>query len=687
MLQMPHGAQRKTLFSNFRIKEAILGLEDLFGEDFNKETYRKMVEAVPLRTDDITVLEDVDHVLLRPARYTGSTSEELIWTYVYEEGRIVGKEVLYTPALLKLFDEIVTNSVDEAIRTGFSYANKISVKYDASSGTVRVEDNGRGLPIEFDEKFQKWSPEKIFGLLKAGSNFDDEANEEVAGQNGEGGSLAAMFSERFYVETCNGARYYRQEMLDHTRNMLKPKIRPMTDRNFTHIEYTPDLSYFSMADRTVNLANLGSVISKRVKDLAFAYPEIAFKYNGERIYANNLRQFLAQVHQVFESNEVQKARIGVFYSETEFQQISFVNGADCKRGGTHVAYIKDNIVNHVREFLRKKHKLDVKPIDISSKLFIFFSMRMKNPRFDGQTKEYLQDHVSTKGIRELLDSILTPKFLNSILKNDEIILPIVEAYKLKEQALENVAVNRLNSDKKKVKAEKYYPATKENKYLVLSEGDSAGFSLMAVLGREEFGFFTLRGKPMNTLECELKKVIGDPRGKSKRDKEGNAEFKNLFKILGMKVGSEDTDIEYQYPLIASDADADGSHIRALLLCFFLRFGPGVLKANRVKFLRTPVVAGYRKGKIEKYFFDLDSFKAHTSAKGNGGLEWVYKKGLGSWRKEDLIQLIQKEGIDHFIRTFEFTEESETMIRNWMSGETVEFRKVALRSKSFNVNRA
>ena len=618
-----------------------------------------------LRKNDIKSLTDIEHVLLRPQMYAGSNNEEIYPTYIYENGKIVLKDIPQIPALLKLFDEIISNSLDEAIRTKFKYATKIKVKFVAETGEVWIEDNGRGLPIEYDESLKKWTPEIIYTHLRAGSNFDDANKEMLVGQFGVGGSLVPIFSKKFIIETANGQKMYNQTYENHLAIKRKPTINECKS-NYTIVRYFPNYAYFNVSEDVME--NLSSLYEKRVRDLAFAYPEVTFWYNNQKISVPKLKQFVESIHNIYECNEVENGRIAIFYSDTDFQQISIVNGANTSRGGTHVDYAVNKIVEHVRTFLKKKHKLEVKPIDIKSKIFLLLSIRMQNPAFDSQTKERL---ISSNNFKALIDELLSEKFLNSILKNDEIILPIVEAYKLKLQVKENVELKKLGQTKKKVRVEKYYPATKHKKYLVLTEGDSACNGLMSVLGRDVFSYFPLRGKPLNVLEAKFDKI------------KTNEEIKNIVQILNLKLDKDiQDDLYYDNILIASDQDLDGIAIRGLLLGFFYKFSKSLLKANRIKFIRTPIIVGFdSKEKIKDFYFTLSDYNQNKKS----GIKYNYYKGLASWQAEHLNQLISKNGIEHFIQDFEYDDVTDEMINNWLSANTVDYRKEQLRDIEFNIN--
>ncbi|NCP97731.1 hypothetical protein GW796_05755 [archaeon] len=619
-----------------------------------------------LRKNDIVQLNPVEHCLLRAPMYIGSTSEEKISSYVYENGYIVQKDIPQIPGILKLYDEILTNAVDESIRTNFQYANKIKVTFNKTEGSVTIEDNGRGLPIEKNIETGIYTPEQIYTNLNAGSNFDDENKAMLAGMNGVGGSLAAIFSRKFIIDTANGKFHYKQLLENHIA-IKRPPIIKKSNKNFTIITYFLNYNYFNISDDVNN--NLDSLYHKRITDLAFAYPEIEFTYNKEKIHGNNLKSFLKQIHEVYECNEVENARIGLFYSDTDFQQMSWVNGTHTSRGGTHIDYALSLIVDYLRNFLKKKHKIDVKPLDIKSKLFLILAIRMKAPSFDNQSKERL---ISNNNFKDLINELLSEKLLKSICKNEEIILPIVESYKLKQQVKDNIELKKLNSSKKKIRIDKYYPAVKQQTYLMLSEGDSANSLLMPVIGREKCSFFPLKGKPLNSLEASITKITS------------NEELKNIISILNLRLDKDIQSISHQKIVFATDSDLDGISIRGLLLCLFQRFAPSLIANNQVSYLKTPMIVAKKRNKILKCFY---SFEEYNIFKENNkeNYEYFYKKGLGSWKKDELKYIFAKDGLESFIVDFEVEDSYEDYIKNWMSGKTVTYRKEKVKSKQFDIN--
>jgi len=616
-----------------------------------------------LRKNDIQTLGELEYVLKRPGIYIGSIKEEMVEKYMYEGAKMVKKTVPFIPGLIKIIEEVIDNSIDESIETNFVFANKINVTYD--NGIITVKDNGRGLPIAKDKLTGKNVVENIFTELRTGSNFDDEkrAEKEKKGMNGVGVSLTNIFSDWLQVKTANGARQYIQKFELGPVKRLPAKITE-SDNNFTEVTFKPNYAYFEPSEEFMKV--LPDLIYRVLRNAAFCFPEINFKFNGKKIGGSNLRQFMLTIHPINEFTENEKVRLGVFCSDDGFQHLSFVNGLDTSRAGTHIDYVTNTIVNKLREYIKKKYKLEVKPADIRNKLFILLSVRIPAPDFDGQTKERLITPNSSYNDRMI--SIFSDKFFKQLIKNEEIIEPIVESYRLKKQVEENINLKKISQQKQtKIRVEKYLPATKHRKWLVLTEGDSAKGSISAVLGREEYSYFPLKGKPLNAYEAKPSVIVK------------NAEFQNIVKITGMRLDKDiQNQLRYENILFATDQDADGSHIKALLLAYFGRFGISLIKAKKIHFLRTPLIAIKKKGKIVDYFFDFEDYnKSNTK-----GGDVLYYKGLGTWDAKDLKGIIKKDGINNFILTFTWDDESSQSLKNWI-GSDADLRKPLLRGKTFS----
>lgn len=634
--------------------------------------------AKPLRKNDIKTLGELEYILKRPHIFIGSIKEEVVDMYMYDEDdKMVKRKVPFIPGMQKVIEEAVDNSIDEAIRTDFEYGNLIEVWY--KDGVVRIRDNGRGLPIEKNDEGE-WVPETIYTKLRTGSNFDDEVRleEEMKGMNGVGVSLTNIFSEWLEVKSANGAKMYQQKFKASGQFKDKPKVGK-SGRNFTELEFKLNFNYFQPSEELE--AIMPELIVRYLKNSAFCYPEITFKFNGQKINAKNLKSFMVKLHEVSEFTENAKVRIGIFCSEDGFQHLSFVNGLETRRGGTHVDHISYQIQSHIREYIQKKFKLEVKPADIKNKLFLMISCRIKGPDFDTQTKERLITPLSE--YNDIFNGengkLWTPKFLKSLIRNEEIIDPIVETYKIKQQVNENLELKKLDKQKvaKKIRVDKYLPATKNPTYLCLTEGDSAKAGLSAALGRDIFSYFPLRGKMLNAFEAPVKKITS------------NEEIKNIIQILQLNLTkSAQDDLRYEKVLIATDQDADGLHIRALALGFFFRFAPSLIEQKRICFLQTPVAVIRKKGKIVKYFFNLDEYSEYAR-QGLKGETVEYMKGLGSWIPEELEEIVRRDGVDNFIIPlyYKTIKDAEDSLKTWLGGKEADSRKEKLRGKTFNINEA
>lgn len=621
-----------------------------------------------LRKNDLVELSEVDHVLRRPGIYIGSVKEELVEKWMFEGDKMVKQTIPFIPGLLKLVDEVIDNSIDEAVRTSYKFANQIEVKY--VDGIITVRDNGRGLPIEKDAD-GLWCTEKIFTRLRNGSNFDDEqrAQIEAKGMNGVGVSLVCIFSEYLSVHTSNGLHSYRQRFNYGPVNKTEAKVAE-SKMHFTEVEFKPNYNYFSPSDDFKEV--FGKLIYRSLRNAAFCFPEITFKFNGKRLPGARLKEFMSGIHEINEYNENDKVRLGIFCSDDGFQHLSFVNGLETVRGGTHVDYVADTLVHHMREHIKKKFKLEVKPADIKNKLFIMLSLRLGAPDFDGQTKERLITPVSQWN--ERFAGIFSEKFIRQIISNSEIIDPIVEAYRLKKQVEENLELKKLSGKKQaKVRVEKYLPATKERKYLVLTEGDAAKGGLVASLGRDQFSYFPLRGKPLNALEAKASEI------------KNNTENTHIVSILGLRMDQDiQDDLRYENILFATDADADGTHIKALLLSFFGRFTPSLIKAGRVKLLRTPIVTARKNGKMMRYFFDIKTYNAAKKAGELNGMQLTYYKGLGTFKPEVLAAIFAESPIESFMDTLVWDDNANEALKEWV-GPDSEPRKKYLRGKTFQLD--
>jgi DNA topoisomerase-2 len=168
-------------------------------------------------------LDDIEHVILRPGMYIGSIKPHTSNKWLISEEGVQLKEVTYNPGFLKIFDEIITNSVDESKRKG-SKLNTIKVTIDRGTNTITIWDNG-GIPVVKHTEHKEWIPEMIFSNLKAGSNFDDSEARSWAGTNGVGSTLTNIYSKRFTISTCDGKNNFTQTFSNNMRERTEPIMK------------------------------------------------------------------------------------------------------------------------------------------------------------------------------------------------------------------------------------------------------------------------------------------------------------------------------------------------------------------------------------------------------------------------------------------------------------------------------
>ena len=181
-------------------------------------------------------LDDISHVLQRNSMYIGSIKPHTADKWIIEEGRMIQKQITYNPGFLKIFDEIITNSVDESKRIG----TKLNIiKVSIENNIISIWDNG-GIPVVKHKEHGEWIPEMIFSNLKAGSNFDDSEERSWAGTNGVGSTLTNIFSKKFVISTCDGKNQFDQTFTNNMRERTKVKVKKAT-RNHTEISYLPEI--------------------------------------------------------------------------------------------------------------------------------------------------------------------------------------------------------------------------------------------------------------------------------------------------------------------------------------------------------------------------------------------------------------------------------------------------------------
>ena len=623
-------------------------------------------------------LSEIEHILERPNMYIGSIDEGEFQEYVLENGKFEYKSVKYVPGFVKIINEVIDNSTDEYIRSNGKASTKIWVSFKDDIGMIICEDNGRGIPVDNNEAGD-FIPFICWGKPRAGENF--ESDRETIGMNGLGAYAANVFSKKFIGETCDGKK---KSVLTFTDNASNHKISTkeyITKDKGVKVSFEPDLERFGLQSKDVFSENTiyKQIIYQRLLNLSICYPGITFIFDGKQIKTNNLKHVLSLFGEEFEYISSNNCLIGIYPNlQDEFRYFSYMNGLKLPSGGSHIDIISNDIVNGIREKLSKKYKT-IKPGEIKSKLFVVvYGWNFKNPKFDSQTKERLTN--STADIRSFLNGIDLDKLIKQCLKNNSIIDPIVEIYKIKEEFANRKKIEGLVSPKRKVVSKKYLPATMKQKYLILGEGESAVGTLSSTFGREEFGFFEMRGKPISAEKASLVDFLA------------NEEMKLLMNVLETDFSKkpEQTElikISYDYIVLGTDQDFDGMHIRGLLLSMFRKYVPHLLRESRILQLRTPIIVLFKGDKMQHFFFTIDEFNIWQQNNDVKKYKLSYYKGLGSWNSNMLEKLIKDNGKDNFFVPFIFDESANETILDWFVGDRVDVRKQKLTENEFSLTLA
>lgn len=568
-------------------------------------------------------LTDIEHVLLRPGMYVGSIKHRSDDISIYEDGKFKIENINYNPAFLKIFDEIVSNSVDEHRRYP-KKLNKLDVTIDCDNGLITVKDNG-GIIVEKHPEHNEWIPELIFSNLKAGSNFDDTEERLVAGTNGVGSTLTNIFSKSFHIKTCDGKKCFSQKFTNNMTNREDPIIsKPRSRKGYTEISFVPDFERFEM--KGIDEDHL-MMLRKRVIDLAACNPSLKVKFNNVDHSFKSFEEYCKLYAEDVIYAQGPRWKIGIAASNGSMQQVSFVNSVETTDGGTHVDYIANQIVNHLRAMIKKKHKLDVKPQEIKNHMFLFIQADIVNPIFSSQTKEKLITEYKQFGSKFDFSTQIIKKIASS-----EIVERILDWAQQKAIAEEKKQLRKLNRTLSKTKILKLIDAKartrRQDCSLAIFEGDSASSAFRKYRNPSNQGAFPLRGKFINVSGLSPLKVVK------------NKEVTALLGAIGLKLGEEAKNLRYGKILIYSDADPDGDSIAGLLINFFGRYWPELFENNMIYRVITPIVVA-KKGKQKKSFYNNQEFNAWLEKiKNPKSWEIEYKKGLAALEDDEYKEIIQ-----------------------------------------------
>ena len=596
-------------------------------------------------------LSEVEHVLHRPGRYIGSITPHTSVEYVPNtDSKMIQREVTYNPGFLKLFDEVISNSADHSKRQEGKNLDTIKVDIDKLAGVISIYDNG-GIPVIKHSEYDQWIPEMIFEL-RSGSNFDDSDETMVTGQNGEGAALTNIFSHEFVIETCDGSNKFKMVFKDHSQDRREPKVTPVEGtKGYTKITYKPDFDKLGM---TAFDDDNYSMLVTRVYQVAAVNPHLKVYINGSRIQTKSFKDYIEMFgpedfEYVYDENLNWK--VGISSSAEGFQHVSFVNGTHTKIGGTHINYVTNQICDALRAFIKKKHKVDVKPSDLKQHLMLFIDAQIVNPRYSSQTKEDLITEVKDyKTSWSLPDKILNKLVKSSIVQS---VLDWAQAKAMQEEMKELRKLNKETSKADPRRVPKFSDALERKQrdkcILFLTEGDSAGKSVQAGRGKNPYiGSFPLKGKPLNVRDmASYKKVLE------------NEEIKKILTIIGLNIGEKVTSVSaLRFGKIAftTDADVDGAHISGLLMNLFEHFWPELFDLGVIHIFRTPLLKVNLKGKKVLEFFTEREFKDWQDSTKEKNWSFKYYKGLGTSSASEFRNYF--ENMENYLFQFTLNEKDD-----------------------------
>ena len=616
-------------------------------------------------------LTHVEHILKRPDSYVGGvdkTSEE-IWVVDKEGHRFVREIVTYSPALLKIFDEILVNAID---RNSEHPSDVTSISVTVSdTGEVCVENNGPlgGIAVEVHEKEGVYCPELVFGHLLTSTNYDDTEKRLVGGRNGYGAKLTNVYSKEFKIKIKDpvNKQIYSQVWKDNMKVCGKPSIKSYASgTSLVSVTFTPDWERFGMNHMENDFYKL---IRKRVWDAnVCTSPKCKVKFNNEALPRVNLEHY-AKMHGLENSYYVETPRwsVCVGASGDGYTQVSFVNGICTTKGGTHVEAVANLIAQGLIDEMKSKIKLT--PAQVKNTFMLFVKSTLENPTFSSQIKNECTSKPVTFG-----SSFEPPTktFFKNVLKTgiEEELLSMSKFKEMKLLAKTDGSArkSKITGIPKLDDANKAGTAQSHKCTLILTEGDSAkslAIAGLSVVGRDYYGVFPLRGKVLNVRDASVNQLSG------------NVEFQNIKKILGLQQGKVYTslsELRYSRLMIMTDADDDGTHIKGLILNLIHAMWPSLLKLNFVVSMITPVV------KVSgKNFYSLSTFRKWWETNGSDKLKVKYYKGLGTSTSAEAREYFMD--IDRLTVVFDMDQDADTSMKLAFDKKLADDRKILIQQKT------
>ena len=585
--------------------------------------------------DSIQVLEGLEAVRKRPAMYIGDISIKGLHHLVYE---------------------IVDNSIDEAL-AGYCDHIEVTINEDNS---ITVQDNGRGIPVDYHEKEKKSALEVAMTVLHAGGKFDKGSYKVSGGLHGVGMSCVNALSTHMTTQVFRNGKIYQQEY-EIGKPLYSVKEVGVSDITGTRQQFWPDDTIFTetvydykiLASRLRELAYLNAGLRISLTDRRVVNEEDG-SFKSEVFYSEEgLREFVRFIESsrehlindvIYLNSEKQgiPIEIAIMYNTGFSENVhSYVNNINTIEGGTHLASFRRALTRTLKKYaedskMLEKVKVEISGDDFREGLTAVISVKVAEPQFEGQTKTKLGNNEVMGAVDQAVGEVLAyyleehPKEAKTIV--DKVILAATArhaARKAREMVQRKSPMSGGGLPGKLADCSDKDPSKCE---LFLVEGDSAGGTAKQGRNRMFQAILPLRGKILNVEKAMYHKALESD------------EIRNIYTALGVTIGTEDDSKEanieklrYHKIIIMTDADVDGSHIDTLIMTFFFRYMPQIIQ-NGYLYIATPPLYLCKKGKVEEYCW-TDAQRQKFIDTYGGGLENAVHtqryKGLGEMNAQQL----------------------------------------------------